>query len=221
MGEAFARVRGGVGGVLGANMIGMSAVSSAVASSRAGLLRGGGEFWLLLLLLDFSRGAKASSQVPEVSSTLVSWRVCSVGECWIARARRLEALVWAFVIERVVIWGKWRVRFVREGWCWGLRCWCWAGLLCCDGEDEVGFLNGRGPLAPSQVKFRVCRVGWKMERYEARSLLESFCCSACGDREGGVVGTETERCLILAHRFADAGVAPQLDRGEREKRPAG
>jgi hypothetical protein len=54
-----------------------------------------------------------------------------------------------------------------------------------------------------------------------RCLPASFCCSTCGDCEGGEVGVDIERCLIPAHRFADAGVAPQLDRGEREKRPAG
>jgi hypothetical protein len=155
-------------GVFGANMIGMSAISStgvAVAvflSSRACLLRGG-EFWLLLfLVLVLSRGAKASSQVPEVSSTLVSSRVWRVAECWIARERRAEALVWAFVTERVVMRGKCRVRSV-----WGLR-WLWllwrAGLWCCGVEGEAGLWNGRGPLAPSQVKSRVCRVGWKIER---------------------------------------------------------
>jgi hypothetical protein len=64
---------------------------------------------LLFLVLVLSNGAKASSQVPEVSSMLVSSRVCRVGECWIARARREEALVWAFVIERVVMRVKLRV----------------------------------------------------------------------------------------------------------------
>ena len=154
-------------GVVGANMIGISAISSTgvaaagFLSSRACLLRGG-EFWPLLLLclvLVLSRGAKASSQVPDVSSTLVSSRVCRVVECWIARERRAEALVWAFVIERVVMSGKWRVRSVS-----GLRlCWLlWrTGLWCC---GEAGLWNGRGPLAPSQVKSNVCRVGWKIER---------------------------------------------------------
>lgn len=54
-----------------------------------------------------------------------------------------------------------------------------------------------------------------------RCLLASFCWSACGDRESGAVGVEIDRCLMDAHLFADAGVAPQLDRGERENRPAG
>jgi hypothetical protein len=80
-------------GVFGANIIGMSAISSTAAeaagclSSRACLLRGG-EFWLLLfLVLVLSRGAKASSQVPEVSSTLVSSRVWRVEEprLWFGR----------------------------------------------------------------------------------------------------------------------------------------
>ena len=54
-----------------------------------------------------------------------------------------------------------------------------------------------------------------------RCLLVSLCCSTCGDRESGEDGVEIARCLIPAHLFADAGVAPQLDKGEREKRPAG
>ena len=54
-----------------------------------------------------------------------------------------------------------------------------------------------------------------------RCLLVSLCCSTCGDRESGEDGVEIERCLTPAHLFADAGVAPQLDKGEREKRPAG
>lgn len=108
--------------MVGANIMGMSAISSrgvsavGFAPSRASLLRGG-EVWLHVLLLwvwvlvlVLRRGAKASSQVPEVSSTLVSSRACRVGECWIARARREEALVRAFVIEKVVMRGKWRVR---------------------------------------------------------------------------------------------------------------
>jgi hypothetical protein len=32
---------------------------------------------------------------------------------------------------------------------------------------------------------------------------------------------DIERCLMPAHRLADAGVAPQLDKGDRAKRPAG
>ena len=76
----------------------------------------------MVLVLVLRRGAKASSQVPALSSTLVSSRLWRVGECWIARARRAEALVWAFVIERVVMRGKLRVRwFVREGCRLGLR----------------------------------------------------------------------------------------------------
>jgi len=54
-----------------------------------------------------------------------------------------------------------------------------------------------------------------------RCLLASFCCSAFGDLEGGEAGVEIERCLIPAHRLADAGVAPQLDKGDRANRPAG
>jgi hypothetical protein len=109
---------------------------------------------LLFLVLVLSNGAKASSQVPAVSSTLVSSRVWRAGECWIARARRAEALVWAFVIERVVMRGKLRVRLsVLEGWRLGLR-WL-VGLWCCGAEGEAGLWNGRGPLAPSQAKSRV------------------------------------------------------------------
>jgi hypothetical protein len=77
---------------------------------------------LVFLVLVLSRGAKASSQVPELSSTFVSSRVCRVGECWIARARRAEALVWAFVRDSVVMSGKLSVWWpVREGWWLGLR----------------------------------------------------------------------------------------------------
>jgi hypothetical protein len=41
-------------------------------------------------------GAKASSQVPSVNSTLVSSRVCRVEACWMASLRRWEALAVAF-----------------------------------------------------------------------------------------------------------------------------
>lgn len=43
---------------------------------------------------------------------------------------------------------------------------------------------------------------------------------AWGDEVVGA-GVEIERCLMQAHLFAEAGVAPQLERGERESRPAG
>jgi hypothetical protein len=41
-------------------------------------------------------GAKASSHVPSVNSTLVSSRVCRVEACWMASLRRCEALAVAF-----------------------------------------------------------------------------------------------------------------------------
>jgi len=54
-----------------------------------------------------------------------------------------------------------------------------------------------------------------------RCLLAYLGCSPCGDCQGGEAGVDIKRCLMDAHRFTDAGVVPQLDSGDREKRPSG
>jgi hypothetical protein len=51
---------------------------------------------VLVVFAGSTSGAKASSQVPSVNSTLVSSRVCRVEACWMASLWRCEALAVAF-----------------------------------------------------------------------------------------------------------------------------
>lgn len=113
--EGFGGVRGGDrGGGGGANMIGMSAISTPTllappASSRATFFRE--RCWDSLLDVSGlgNKGANASSQLPSLSSTSLSSSVCRVAACWSATVRREEARVRQFEILRVVREGKWRV----------------------------------------------------------------------------------------------------------------